>query len=102
MGGSSGISFGFNLTDAILFDCTNAATGCAVQVYDSMVRTNFSIVAWYPQVNQADEPAWANCAWEAYELPNGQPLYGAGPTFALCIPIGSSAFIVAEQGGGPD
>lgn len=92
---------GGNLSSALLFDCTNAATmGCSIEEYDSMTGTNASIVARYPVVNQTGEPAWANCQYLLYEEPSGQPLpgYDNGPTFGYCITIGSNSFVVAQPG----
>jgi hypothetical protein len=97
-GGNGPFLWGGNFSDALLFDCTSSPTqGCTEQVCNGLVRTNFSITAQYPLVNQVNEPAWANCAFASYELPSGQPA-AAGQGFAYCIPIGSSAFIVARQG----
>jgi hypothetical protein len=94
------LTFG-SLSSALLFDCTTAATtGCSVQQYDVTTGTNASIVTWYPVVNQTGEPGWANCFFELFEEPSHQPLpgYDSRPTYAYCIAIGSTAFVVAAPG----
>ena|SRR6267378_1799180 len=100
-GACSGSScFGGNFSYAILFDCPYAATqGCAVQIYNSWVKANFSIVAWYPRVPQANEPNWANCLYKSYVLSPqpGIPPQLEGTGFGYCVPIGSQAFIISEE-----
>jgi hypothetical protein len=100
-GGNTAFGRGGNLSKALLFSCPTAATdGCTLHIYNDLVRANFSITVWYPRIGQANEPAWANCEYSVIVLPGGQPVPG-GPGFAYCIPIGASAFVVAEQGSIP-
>jgi hypothetical protein len=99
-GGTGAISFSNRLSDALLFDCTTAATsGCSVQTDNPSTGQNSSVVATYPITGQLGEPAWANCMYTLLELPSGQQIPGSGgPTPAFCISIGPTAFIVAQQG----
>jgi len=91
------------LSDALLFDCTTAATsGCSVQNNNPSTGQNTSVVAKYPVTGQQGEPAWANCMYTQLELPSGQQIPGSGgPTPAFCISIGMTAFIIAQQGPSP-
>jgi ABC-type transport system involved in multi-copper enzyme maturation permease subunit len=92
------ISFGGQLSDALLFNCQTASTtGCSAEEYDNDTGTNVSITVKYPLVNQIGEPSWANCVWSVAELPNGPALPG-GPTFDYCVAVGSTAFVVADPG----
>jgi hypothetical protein len=68
-----------------------------MQLQNSLVHANFSITMWYPRLNQTNEPSWANCMYAAAVLPSGQSTPG-GPGFAFCVPVGSSAFVVTEEG----
>jgi len=100
-GGTSAFCWG-DFSHSLLFDCPNSSQsqGCAVQVYNSLVNSNFTITVFYPRLGQPNEPAWANCMYSALVRPSGQPIPG-GPGFAYCIPVGSTAFVVTEQGPPP-
>jgi len=100
-GGNGAFNWFAPLSKALLFNCPNASTdGCTLQIYNSLVRANFSITAWYPKTGQTNEPAWANCEYSVIVLPNGEPTPG-GPGFTYCIAIGTSAFVVAHEGSIP-
>jgi hypothetical protein len=86
-GHSSGIEFGANADDAILFACPNgAAQSCTAQVHNPMTNQNYLITMLYPQVGQTAEPGWANCYWSAAILPEGTPLAG-GKGFGYCVAV---------------
>jgi hypothetical protein len=90
-GHGAGISFASSVSDAIVFSCPSGATqGCTVQV-----DGRYNVTAFYPQVGQANEPAWANCSFSAHSLPFGEPLPG-GQGFGYCVVVGSNSFIIAE------
>jgi hypothetical protein len=96
---STGFCLGSDPSYAIPFDCqASMPQSCQVKWYVNAVRANFSIVASW-QVGQRNEPTWANCSWKSYvwsPLANIPPsLTGEG--FGYCIPIGSTAFIIAIQ-----
>lgn len=100
-GCDGGYCFDTNWSEAILFDCPNAVShGCTVDIYNSHDGANYSIVASsFPQVNQPNEPGWANCSWKTYTVspvPGIQPApYGVGSFFGYCIPVGSGSFIIS-------
>lgn len=91
----SGLCFGGNFSEAIVFNCASAAasrTGCSRQVgssYQIAIGYGYQITIWYPYAPHSGEPSWANCMYE-YSGDAGQHHYG------YCISTNSTAFIVTE------
>ena len=85
--------FGGNITQAEIFNCTNAATsssGCTQLVVNrSDALISYRITVWYPYLPLSNEPSWANCKYQS-SGDSGQQY------FANCISTNSTAFIVTE------
>ena len=103
--GSGGPTFGANLTEVVVFNCTNEAAspqGCTRQVnVSARVPSSYTITVWYPfpvnQTSAKNDPyfTWANCAYSA-------PSSGLDHHVAYCISLGPNNFIMALPQPGPE
>jgi hypothetical protein len=91
-----------SLPQAEVFNClTQAATpsGCTQEVPSTptsfATETEYPFTIWYPYVNASSgEPSWANCR---YNYPGN-----SAPSWAFCITISPTAFLVSIAGPGPN
>ncbi len=81
-------------SDAYTFNClAEAATpqGCAETVQiKGTAGGNYSVVIWYPYVNSSSGIVWENCRF--YLLPPAGPGY----TYAYCVSVNSTSFLVGQ------
>lgn len=95
----SAIGFSTDVNNAILFSCPSATATetCTVQFNNNATHLATSITMSYPQfgqeINQQNEPSWANCTFESYILPYGTP---AGQGFGYCVQVAPAIFIIAQ------
>jgi hypothetical protein len=100
-GCSPGPCIGQRFSDALVFNCANAAatpSGC-VALYSEGVRysaapmVNYTVTVWYPSYNQPNEPTSANCMYNV--TPVGALVKPETPTlFGYCLMVNSTAFVV--------
>jgi hypothetical protein len=103
-GCSPGPCISQRFSDALIFNCAEAAatpSGCAA-IYSEGVRysaappVNYTVTVWYPSYNQPNEPASANCMYNA--APVGALVKPETPTlFGYCLMINSTAFVVSTR-----
>jgi len=88
--------FSSNLSLAYAFACAQQAdtqSGCRVEVTIAP-QVNYNLTIWYPASSRNSEPAWANCEYTV-----NVPFNVYGYTYAYCISVSQSSFIIAEQAG---
>jgi hypothetical protein len=76
----------YEFSQAFIFNCASEATttsGCTTQV------TSYTIIVWYPYVNQTNEPASANCMFSVKG-------YTSSP-YGHCFSVNSTAFALSPQ-----
>jgi hypothetical protein len=81
----------FSYNDPYIFNCASSAAtaqGCTEQVYVNSTTNSFTVTVWYPIPNS--QPG-QNCQYSVLSIPNYQ-----NPTFAYCIPINSTSFLVSR------
>ncbi len=100
-----GISYGvmnysapcFSSSGGYLFNCAAAAAsskGCTQQIdITGTSNQNFTITIWFPLTSGSGEESWQNCRY-TQSLPTPP---GPQTSFAFCIPVNSTSFLVAEQ-----
>lgn len=91
-GGYSGFvpCFTEDKSGAYVFDCmTTAATPSGCSVYFGNESTLYRVTVWYPDINPSFPVE--NCSY-AVSNPTGQ----TPRTFYVCIPVGSTSFVVAS------
>ncbi len=93
-GPSYGPCFSPNLSEAVVFKCASTAAtpqGCTKQVNSSETAPrSYVMTIWYPYVNHADEPSWANCKYSV-------PAVGPQIFVAYCISVSGNSFIVSIE-----
>lgn len=90
-----------DINEAYVFNINNCASpassssGCIEQIVSTLNPQNrYNMTVWYPYVNQnSSEPSWANCMYYVKGT--------SGTSYAYCISLNSTAFIVSEPGPPP-
>jgi hypothetical protein len=88
------------VSDAYVFNCAIAAaspSGCTQHVVSSLIPSNsYAISISFPYINQtSSEPSWANCMFDVNGKYNDGG--GVGVSYAYCISVSSTAFILSEE-----
>lgn len=90
--------WGGNLSIAVVFSCGTAPAsqaGCTSVVNSSApAHPGYTITIWFPKIDQANEPSWANCEFSV-------PIDDFFNSPAYCISLSTISFIVALQAPGP-
>jgi hypothetical protein len=108
-GSGSPIGLSESIDDAILFSCPNGtATGtCTAQLNNSTTNLATVVTMSYPQfgqeIDQEEEPGWANCIYDAsvLSLSSGVSEPG-GWAFGYCVQVAPCTFIIAQPSPPPE
>jgi hypothetical protein len=95
-------------TNPVIFNCAVAAAtpqGCTQRINTTgppppqpSGPNYFVVTIWYPYINYTVYPG-LNCRYSVPSVPTPPGPYG--PSYAYCIPINATAFIVAQQAPNP-